>query len=283
MTADPNNPRYWASQWYSTKFAEEPWPGGWYWYDNDYNWNGPFDSEHDADAALQEYRSNESEISEQRRRARSQFALHYHPLSPHSQKVLVAIFEKNIRFEPHIVDLRDAGAREEYQKLYPMGQVPLIVLNHGPVIPESSIIVEYMDELGGPRMISEYPDVARKIRFKDRFMDLYLIDSVATLLIERNKPQKDRDSAAIETAEYRAGAVYEFLDHEVRRQTWANGEEFSLSDCTAAAALGYAAEVVPYRKHPNVVAYAKRLADRPSVQRMHAQASAYMEKSGGKD
>jgi len=42
------NPRYWASQWYATKFAEEPWPAGWYWHDTRYTWNGPFNSEEEA-------------------------------------------------------------------------------------------------------------------------------------------------------------------------------------------------------------------------------------------
>ena len=50
-----NNPRYWASQWYTTKFATEPWPGGWYWHDEHYNWFGPYESEHTAGDALQEY------------------------------------------------------------------------------------------------------------------------------------------------------------------------------------------------------------------------------------
>ena len=46
------NPRYWASQWYATKFAEEPWPEGWYWHDASYTWNGPYRSEEDARTAM---------------------------------------------------------------------------------------------------------------------------------------------------------------------------------------------------------------------------------------
>lgn len=46
------NPRYWASLWYTTKFAEQPWPPGWYWHDQHYDWTGPYETEEDARKAL---------------------------------------------------------------------------------------------------------------------------------------------------------------------------------------------------------------------------------------
>jgi len=49
------NPRYWASLWYTTKFAEQPWPPGWYWHDERYDWSGPYETEEDAARALQSY------------------------------------------------------------------------------------------------------------------------------------------------------------------------------------------------------------------------------------
>ncbi len=47
------NPRYWASSWYATKFAEEPWPEGWYWHDSRYTWNGPYSSEEEARTSME--------------------------------------------------------------------------------------------------------------------------------------------------------------------------------------------------------------------------------------
>jgi glutathione S-transferase len=275
VTAGPNNPRYWSSQWYSTKYAEEPWPGGWYWHDNDYNWHGPYESEQVAQEALGKHDESEAERDEARKRTRTQFALYHHPLEPHSQKVLIAIYEKGVRFESRIVNLEDDAEREHYRKVYPMGELPLIVLNHGPLIPESSIIIEYMDGFPGRRLISEYPDAARKARFKDRFLDLYVIAPAKTLLAQRGNTKSKGDAEAIEVAEHRVRAVYDFLEHELHGRTWANGEEFSLSDCTAAAALGYAGAVMPYADYPNLKAYAQRLEDRPSVRRVRDEAAAY--------
>jgi hypothetical protein len=68
-----NNPRFWASQWYTTKFAEEPWPGGWYWHDEHYNWFGPYDSEHDASIALKGHEETERHACSSRRTRNSSF------------------------------------------------------------------------------------------------------------------------------------------------------------------------------------------------------------------
>ena len=236
-----NNPRYWASQWYATKFAEEPWPGGWYWHDQQYNWHGPYETEHDAAVALKGHQEQEREASDAHERSRPQFELYYHPLSTYSQKVLIAIYEKGLVFKPHIVNLMAEGERERYRKIYPLGKIPLIVLNHGPLIPESSIIIEYLESLGGAPLISTNSDVARKTRFKDRFIDFYLTDSVVTLFSESRKPKGERDKRKIETARYRSKAVYDFLEYELSESAWANGDEFSLSDCAAGAAFCYAA------------------------------------------
>ena len=271
-----NNPRYWASQWYATKYAEEPWPGGWYWHDQHYNWHGPFEAERDAAVALKAHLESEREASDAHERSRAQFELYYHPMSTYSQKVLIAIYEKDLRFTPHVVNLMKGAEREEYRKLYPLGKVPLIVLNHGPLIPESSIIIEYLDGLGGTPLISSNPDVARKTRFKDRFIDFYLADSVGTFFGESRKPEAERNGSRIETARYRAKAVYDFLEYELSESQWANGDEFSLSDCAAAAAFCYAGRYMPYDEYPIVSAYAERLAQHPSVSRVREEVASYL-------
>jgi glutathione S-transferase len=271
------NPRFWQSQWYSTKFAEEPWPGGWYWHDESYSWFGPYDSEHEAREALEVHETEaESEASQERKAPRGavSLSLYYHPLSSYSQKVLIALYEKGFEFERNIVNLTDEEAREEYRKIYPMGKIPLLVLNHGPLIPESSIIVEYLDSLGGFPLISQDPDVARKTRFKDRMFD-YLSDSIAALLFQYMKPAGERHTKKMETAQRRIDAAYEFTDNEIAAQEWANGDQFSLSDCSAAAALFYAPLVAPFDKHPNIKAYSQRLNSRRSVQRVGEEAEPY--------
>ncbi len=205
------------------------------------------------------------------------FELYYHPLSPYSQKVLVAIYEKGLEFTPRIVNLKSAQERARFRELYPMGKLPLVVLNHGPLIPESSIIIEYLDGLGGARLIPEDAEDARRTRFIDRFCDNYLIDSASILFAEGAKAPAHQDTSRIETAQHQITAIYDFLEHEVSHRVWAAGAEFSMADCAAAAGLFYASRIMSFRDRPNLAAYAERLATRESVARVRAEATPYLQ------
>ena len=206
-----------------------------------------------------------------------QFELYYHPLSPYSQKVLVAIYEKALEFTPRIVNLKSSQERARYKELYPMGKLPLVVLNHGPLIPESSTIIEYLDGLGGERLIPEDTEGARRTRFMDRFFDNYLTDAANELFREGIKPPGQQDTLRIQSAQDSIRAVYDFIEHEVGYRPWAAGQDFSMADCAAAAGLFYAGRILPFHDHPNLAAYAERLAARESVARMRDEAAPYMQ------
>ncbi len=52
--------------------------------------------------------------------------LYFHPLSSFCQKVLVALYENDTPFEPHIVDLMDDTSRAEFKKVWPIGKFPVL-------------------------------------------------------------------------------------------------------------------------------------------------------------
>ncbi|MDH3281130.1 MAG: glutathione S-transferase family protein [Gammaproteobacteria bacterium] len=127
--------------------------------------------------------------------------LYYHPMSTYSQKVLIAFHEKDIEFKPAIVQLMNPEAREQYRKIYPMGKVPMLMVEGDHMIPESSTIIEYLDGLAGSTLIPAEPERARKTRFKERMFDFYLADSLAALFFEGLKPEDAQDLECIDTAE----------------------------------------------------------------------------------
>jgi len=202
--------------------------------------------------------------------------LYYHPLSSYSQKVLIALYEKGIDFEPHIVALMDSEERAKYREIYPLGKVPLLIVDDDHLIPESSIIIEYLDGLAEPKLIFGDADQRRKIRFKDRMFDLYLNNSVSRLLFQSMKPEAERDQERIDTSKFRIMTMYGFMEHELGEQRYANGERFSMADCAAATALFYAQRIAPFDKHANISAYWDRLASRPTVQRVMSEAEPYI-------
>lgn len=70
-----------------------------------------------------------------------------HPVSTCSQKVRLALHEKNLAFEDRWVDLkRQQHLEPAYLALNPHGVVPTLLHEGRPVI-DSSVIVEYLDEV----------------------------------------------------------------------------------------------------------------------------------------
>jgi len=209
--------------------------------------------------------------------------LYYHPLSTYAQKVLIALYEKGIEFEPEIVDLMDPDARTKYREVYPLGKIPCLQLEDGHIIPESSIIIEYIDPMAKPALIKGDADETRRIRFKDRMFDHYLNDAVVTLVFQGMKPESEQDPGRIEKAKFNVATMYSFMENEFGKQSFANGEEFLMSDCAAAPALFYAERVAPFAEHKNISAYWERLKSRPSIQRTHEEAAPHLEMSATKD
>ena len=52
--------------------------------------------------------------------------LHFHPLSSFCQKVLVALYENDTPFEPHIVNLFEEASSAAFKKIWPIGQFPVL-------------------------------------------------------------------------------------------------------------------------------------------------------------
>lgn len=202
--------------------------------------------------------------------------LYYHPLSTYCQKVLIALYEKGLEFEPEIVNLMDEESRTKYREIYPIGKIPCLVLDDGHMIPESSIIIEYLDPLAKPTLIKGTAEQIRKIRFKDRVFDFYLNDSISTLIFQSMKPESEQDQERTDRARYHVDTMFGLMENEFGQQPYANGEEFLMSDCAAAPALFYAEQVAPFSENKNIAAYWGRLKSRPSIQRTHEEAAPFL-------
>jgi glutathione S-transferase len=148
----------------------------------------------------------------------------------------------------------------------------------GSRIPESSIIIEYLDNHypGTTRFIPEDGDRARQTRLRDRFYDLYVHLPMQKMVCDRLRPAGKGDPYGVDEARARIQSCYRMIDKEVANKSWAMGEAFTLADCAAAPALFYGNKVVPFGDtHKNVTAYVERLKTRPSFARVLREAEPY--------
>lgn len=204
--------------------------------------------------------------------------LYFHPLSSFCMKVLIALYENDTPFTPHIVDLGDAAAAENLKKLWPIGKFPVLRDDaRNQTIPETSIIIEYLDQHypGQTRFIPADSTLALQTRLQDRFYDLYVQLPMQAIVGDRLRPADKRDPFGVAQAKDRLAGVYQMVERDMAQKTWAMGDDFTMADCAAAPALFYANKVLPLDGHKNVAAYLERLMQRPSYARALTEAEPY--------
>ena len=205
--------------------------------------------------------------------------LYYHPLASFCWKVLIALYENDTAFKPHIVDLANAEASAAFRKIWPIGKFPVLRDDaNGRTVPESTIIIEYLAQHypGRARLVPADPDLAMAVRLSDRFYDLHVHDHMQRIVGDRLRPAERRDALGVEMAKERLQTSLGMVDAEMGAKTWAVGENFTMADCAAAPALFYADKVLPFAAtHKNATAYLSRLMGRPSFARVLEEARPY--------
>ena len=198
--------------------------------------------------------------------------LYYNPLSTYSQKVMIAFNEKGIDYTPEIVDLMSPEGRASYEQINALGKVPFLQPSDDHVVPESTIIIEFLEDTfpATTRLIPPAGgEAARQVRFMDRMMDLYLDEPVIELLFQQlGFRAKDEDKAA--RARKYALSSYTHLDQRLATGPWICGADFSMADCAAIPPLFYAQMALPFDAYPQLVAYWHRAQQRPSYAKVKA-------------
>lgn len=201
-------------------------------------------------------------------------ALHAHPFSSYSQKVLIALYENATPFEFRM--LGDAESFAGLTALWPLGKFPVLV-DGGTVVAEASIIIEHLGlhHPGPVALLPSDPAEALAVRALDRFFDQYvmtpmqaIVDDVRGAAGVPDPERTPRARAALDTA-------YAWLDATLQGREWAAGGGFSLADCAAAPSLFYADWVHPVDRFPAVADYRARLLARPSFARAVEEARPY--------
>lgn len=206
--------------------------------------------------------------------------LYFHPLSSFCQKTLIALYENDTPFEPHLLDLMSDQVRDEYLKLWPIGKMPLLRdATRDRIIPETSIIIEYLQRFYPGRTVFVPDDAAQafQVRLQDRFFDLYVNDPMQRMVGDKLRPAGQNDPLGVERAKRQLETAYGVIDKEMASRPWACGEHFSMADCAAAPSLFYAEKMLPFRdRFPHLAAYFDRLLQRPSYARALREADPYM-------
>ena len=204
--------------------------------------------------------------------------LYAHPLSAFCWKALTALYETKLPFTFELVDFSDSASRDRFLAMWPVGKFPVLRdTARDLMIPEASLIVEYVDQLVRGGLVPSDPDRAREVRFWDRFYDLYVAQQMQKAITDGLRPERQRDRLGVEQAEVQIRTAYDWAEAAMRRRAWAAGDDFTMADCAAAPALYYADWIIPIgAQHPALADYFARLKARPSFARALEEAGPYL-------
>jgi glutathione S-transferase len=202
--------------------------------------------------------------------------LHAHPLSSYCHKVLIALAELEVPYELDLLDLSDDAKRQAFYALWPIGKMPVLEDRAaGLVLPESSIIIEWLDRRFGGHLIPRDEPAALEVRLWDRIIDAHVHTPMQAFAADLLRPPGQRDPLAFTLATGRLEVAYDLLEARMAGREWMAGDGFSLADCAAAPALFYAEQRVPFGGRGNLASYLRRLQARPSYAGVLERAEPY--------
>jgi glutathione S-transferase len=201
--------------------------------------------------------------------------LYGHPFSSYTWKVLIPLYADDTQF-----DFRQVPENEEnyaeLKRIWPFGKFPVLLDDGEPVI-ETTCIIEHLQahHRGANTWIPD-GEPGRRVRFMDRFFDLYVMNTMNVVVADKLRPEGMQDPYGVALARKTVHVAYDWLEANLGDGPWAVGEEFSLADCAAAPSLFYADWVEEIGDgRPKLKAYRSRLLVHPAVKRCVDEARPY--------
>jgi glutathione S-transferase len=192
------------------------------------------------------------------------------PGSPFVRKVRIVLEEKRIPHE-YVVE-RPSAPGSRVPQFNPLGKIPVLVLDDGRAIYDSSVIVDYLDGISGePRLIPAAFEPRIEVRRWEALGDGIAEATVAINHEYREPGDRRRPPAWFERQRSKIDRGLATIERDLGARQFCFGERFSLADVAVVVALGYLdyalAEIDWRGSHPGLARFAARMATRDSCAR----------------
>ena len=156
------------------------------------------------------------------------------PASPFAARVRIAIYAKGLEIGIAPPPSKWPISRQ-FRDLNPTGRIPVLVLDDGSVIQESSVILEFLEERfpDAPPLLPGDIRARATSRLLARVADLYLMPPMVALA----KPIADEQHRRCLVEELLSG--FATLNALIKGEAYAVGEQHSFADCALAPVLSH--------------------------------------------
>jgi glutathione S-transferase len=195
---------------------------------------------------------------------------------PNPLRVRIALAEKNatanVEFVP--VDLLNGEHRTEaFLAKNPLAGVPVLELDDGTFISESTAITEYIDTaFEGPSLMGETAKERAVINMMQKRAESMVLDAVATYFHHATDglgPELEtyQNVAWGEKQGEKARQGFSYFNDVLAQSAFVGGEQFSIADITLYAGMVFAgfAQIAIPNELTHLVAWQEKVAKRPSV------------------
>jgi glutathione S-transferase len=198
-----------------------------------------------------------------------------HPFSSYCWKVLIALYADGTPFEYRMIDGDHPENFAELTRHWPFGKFPLLLDDGEPLI-ETTPIIDYLyAHYQGENDWIPAGEMEQRVRFLDRFFDLYVMTPMQRIVAEALRPDDAKDPFGAEAARKELNTAYDWIEGQLG-EPWAVGDAFTLADSAAAPSLFYADWVEPIGgTRPQLADYRARLLAHPAVARVVDEARPY--------
>jgi len=201
--------------------------------------------------------------------------LHHLDRSPFGWKVRMVLEEKKTPYE--LVIPNNKSEDPAFLKLNPFRLTPVLELEDGGTIYESTVINEYLEEMyGEPAMLPKDPYGRARIRMIEDTTDQYLyvalrefrmaqFDYAPPFLIRKKADEVDHK--LLETSRVKLHEHLTRLESELAGRSYFGGRMFSLADAALAPPLTASMKllsILPDKRYPLIAAWSARVVERAS-------------------
>ena len=160
------------------------------------------------------------------------------PTSPYARKARIALIEKNVACE--FVPDRPSSPDSNVPKYNPLGKVPVLALDDGEGMYDSSVIIEYFDGIGsGPKLIPAEFNARIAVKQWEALGD-GIVDAIVALTHDsRYNATCDSNADWYQKQLKKIERGLAVLEQQIGNNTYCHGGAFGLGDICAGMALGY--------------------------------------------
>lgn len=183
---------------------------------------------------------------------------YYNPVSVNSRRVWVALLEKQIPFEPVLVNLDGDQFDDAFSTINPLQRVPAI---GDLTVVESLAILDYLEaRYPSPALMPTEPAAIAQVRMVETITVVEL--QPETLPLTRSMIGLPVDAAKLTAAQQRIAQILQFFETLLDKTPFFFGDALTLADIVAGTLIP-SLTLAPY---PRLSTWADRLAARPSWQ-----------------